>query len=234
MGLRLRLRLKAGVDIGGFPGQARVLLQAMRTYGLVVADNGSSGLIGGVPDERWDNDALHQLGRVTLADFEAVDTAPLRISPASAAFRGAPRAAPAHPATTGRARPAPALLPGIGRRSFMPEPRFPPASAEAAPAADPALGPGPAAARTDDPNGSGFPAPLPQILAVALGLVAAALALRQVALRTRGRHPPAGRHATGGRHARTGTAPGQDQTTPAPPDPRQVPPEPGRAGSRRP
>jgi hypothetical protein len=180
-----------------------------------------------VPDERWDNDALHQLGRVTLADFEAVDTAPLRISPASAAFRGAPRAAPARPATTGRARPAPALLPGIGRRSFMPEPRFPPASAEAAPAADPALGPGPAAARTDDPNGSGFPAPLPQILAVALGLVAAALALRQVALRTRGRHPPAGRHATGGRHARTGTAPGQDQTTPAPP-------EPGRAGSRRP
>jgi hypothetical protein len=109
----------------------------------------------------------------------------------------------------------------------MPEPRFPPASAEATPAADPALGPGPAAARTDDPNGSGFPALLPQILAVALGLAAAALALRQVTLRARGRHPPAGRHATGGRHARTGTAPGQDQTTPAPP-------EPGRAGSRRP
>jgi hypothetical protein len=56
--------------------QARVILQAMRTHGLVVADNGSSGFIGGVPDERWDNDALHQLGRVTLADFEAVDTAP--------------------------------------------------------------------------------------------------------------------------------------------------------------
>jgi len=230
----LRLRLKAGVDIGGFPGQARVILQAMRTYGLVVADNGSSGFIGGVPDERWDNDALHQLGRVTLADFEAVDTAPLRISGASAAFRGAPRAAPARPATTRRARPAPALLPGVGRRSFMPEPRFPPASAEAIPAAGPALNPGPAAARTDGQQGSGSPALLPQILAVVLGLVAAAaLALRQVALRTRGRHPPAGRHATGGRHARTGTAPGQDQTTPAPPDPRQVPPEPGRAGSRR-
>ncbi|HSR27964.1 MAG TPA: hypothetical protein VLR51_05865, partial [Actinomycetes bacterium] len=72
----LRLRLKAGVDIGGFPAQARVILQAMRTHGLVVADNGSSGFIGGVPDERWDNDALHQLRRVTLADFEAVDTGP--------------------------------------------------------------------------------------------------------------------------------------------------------------
>jgi hypothetical protein len=59
---------RAGVDLGGFPSQARVILQAMRTYGLVVADNGSSGFIGGVPDERWDNDALHQLGRVALAD----------------------------------------------------------------------------------------------------------------------------------------------------------------------
>src|SRR5215217_9328110 len=86
MGLRLRLR--SGVDIGGFPPQARVILQAMRTHGLVVADNGSSGFIGGVPDERWDNDALHKLGRITLADFEAVDTTPLRVSAASAAARG--------------------------------------------------------------------------------------------------------------------------------------------------
>src|SRR5215217_5409269 len=85
---RLRLRLRAGVDIGGFPSQARVILQAMRTHGLVVADNGSSGFIGGVPDERWDNDALHQLGRITLADFEAVDTTPLRVSPASVELHG--------------------------------------------------------------------------------------------------------------------------------------------------
>ena len=74
---------RAGVDVAGFPYQARVILQAMRTHGLVVADNGSSGFIGGVPDERWDSDALHQLRRVTLAGFEAVATAPLRISPAS-------------------------------------------------------------------------------------------------------------------------------------------------------
>src|SRR5215203_2394640 len=106
----LRLRLKAGVDIGGFPGQARVILQAMRTYGLVVADNGSSGFIGGVPDERWDNDALHQLGQVTLADFEAVDTAPLRVSPASAAARRGATAA---------------RLPGVDRRSLSDEPKIP-------------------------------------------------------------------------------------------------------------
>jgi hypothetical protein len=83
---------RAGVGLGGFPSQARVILQAMRTYGLV-ADNGSSGFIGGVPDERWDNDALHQLGRVALADFEAVDTAPLRVSPDSAAAGLAARVA---------------------------------------------------------------------------------------------------------------------------------------------
>ena len=237
----LRLRLKAGVDIGGFPGQARVILQAMRTYGLVVADNGSSGFIGGVPDERWDNDALHQLGRVTLADFEAVDTAPLPVSPASAAFRGAPRTTPARPATTGpaatrRVGPAPALLPGVGRRSFMPETQFPPASPEATPALapDPALDAA-AAARADGPRGSGSPAVLPQILAAILGVVAAALAFRQVTLHSRrGHHPAAGRHAPGSRHAHTGTGPSQDQAGPAPPGPHQVPPDPDPAGSRRP
>src|SRR5829696_4312465 len=127
----LRLRLKAGVDIGGFPGQARVILQAMRTYGLVVADNGSSGFIGGVPDERWDNDALHQLGRVTLADFEAVDTAPLRVSASSAAFRGgaapAPGTRPAATAgTTRQAGPRTAASGALGAgRPQAPEPRVP-------------------------------------------------------------------------------------------------------------
>jgi hypothetical protein len=229
----LRLRLKAGVDVGGFPGQARVILQAMRTYGLVVADNGSSGFIGGVPDERWDNDALHQLGQVTLADFEAVDTAPLRVSPASAAFRGAPRTTPTRRAATGRVGPAPALLPGAGRRSFLPEPQIPPASAGATPAANPAMDAGAAAARTDGLPGSGSPALLPQILAAILGVVAAALAYRQVALRARrGRPPAAGRHASGSRHARTRTGPSQDQAGPAPPDP--LPPGPDPAGSRPP
>jgi hypothetical protein len=222
----LRLRLKAGVGIGGFPSQARVILQAMRTHGLVVADNGSSGFIGGVPDERWDNDALHQLQRVTLADFEAVDTAPLRISPASAAFRGAPRTTPARPATTGHARPAPAVPSGAGRRSFMPEPQLPPGSAGAITAADPALHATPAA-QTDGQQGPDSPALLPQILAAILGLVAAALAFRQVTLRSRAR-PPAGRHA------RTGSRSDQDQNSPDPPDPHQVPPGPDPAGSRWP
>jgi hypothetical protein len=166
----LRLRLKAGVDIGGFPTQARVILQAMRTHGLVVADNGSSGFIGGVPDERWDNDALRQLRRVTLADFEAVDTARLRISSASAAARGTAR--------TARAAPADAAAPRT-------EPSLPPASVQATPPASSAGVPEPAAASTGDPPDPGSEALLPQILAAILGVVAAALAFREVARRTR-------------------------------------------------
>jgi hypothetical protein len=145
----------------------------------------------------------------------------------------------------------------------MPEPQLPPGSAEAIAAADPALHAGPAA-QTDGQQGPDSPALLPQILAAILGLVAAALAFRQVTLRSRsrppaGRRPHAGRHAPGGRHARTGSGPGQDQDPdraspvplgprpaasdprpaasdprPAAPDPGPAPPDPGRAGSRRP
>jgi hypothetical protein len=73
----LRVRLKAGVDISGFPRQARVVLQALKTYGMILADNGSSWYISGAPDPRWSNDDLHTLGRITGADFEVVDTSSL-------------------------------------------------------------------------------------------------------------------------------------------------------------
>jgi len=85
MGLRLRLR--AGVDLAGLPPQARAVAQAMRTYGVIVADNGSPWYLSGAPDPRWSNDALHALGRLTGADFEAVDTAPLMLSAGSGAVR---------------------------------------------------------------------------------------------------------------------------------------------------
>jgi len=73
----LRVRLKAGVDISGFPRQARIVLQALKTYGMILADNGSSWYISGAPDPRWSNDDLHTLGRITGADFEVVDTSSL-------------------------------------------------------------------------------------------------------------------------------------------------------------
>jgi hypothetical protein len=73
----LRVRLKASVDISGFPRQARVVLQALKTYGMILADNGSNWYISGAPDPRWSNDDLHTLGRITGADFEVVDTSSL-------------------------------------------------------------------------------------------------------------------------------------------------------------
>ena len=74
----LRVRLKASVDISGFPRQARVVLQALKTYGMILADNGSSWYITGAPSPGWSNDDLHTLGRITGSDFEVVDTSSLQ------------------------------------------------------------------------------------------------------------------------------------------------------------
>ena len=73
----LRLRLKAGFDTSGFPPQARAVLVALKRYGMIVADNGSSWYVSGAPDPRWSNDDLHTLGRVHGSDFEVVDTTSL-------------------------------------------------------------------------------------------------------------------------------------------------------------
>jgi hypothetical protein len=73
----LRVRLKASVDISHFPKQARVVLQALKTYGMILADNGSSWYISGAPNAKWSNDDLHTLGQITGADFEVVDTSSL-------------------------------------------------------------------------------------------------------------------------------------------------------------
>lgn len=69
----LRLRLKAGTDISGFGAQARVVLQALKRYGMILADNGSPFYITGAPDSRWNDDVLHTLGQLHGSDFEVVD-----------------------------------------------------------------------------------------------------------------------------------------------------------------
>ena len=56
-----RFRLRAGFDISGFSATNRVILTALKTYGMFLADNGSSWYLSGAPDERWNNDDLHQL-----------------------------------------------------------------------------------------------------------------------------------------------------------------------------
>ena len=76
----LVLRLKASVDISRLPPQARVIAQALKTHGAIVADNGSAWYIGGTQDSRWNNDQLSALKQLTGVDFEAVDPSSLKVS----------------------------------------------------------------------------------------------------------------------------------------------------------
>ena len=72
-----RVRLKRGYDISGFPRQARVVLAALKRYGMIVADNGAPWYVSGAPHRGWDNDDLHSLHRVPGSAFEVVDSAKL-------------------------------------------------------------------------------------------------------------------------------------------------------------
>ncbi|HJU48898.1 MAG TPA: hypothetical protein VJ689_12225 [Gaiellaceae bacterium] len=74
----LRFRLKADYPLAGFPRQARIVLQALKEYGMIVADNGSNWYLSGAPDPRWSNDDLHALHRVPGSAFEVVDPSALR------------------------------------------------------------------------------------------------------------------------------------------------------------
>jgi hypothetical protein len=73
----LRVRLKASFDIRPFPRQARIVLTALKRYGMIVADNGSDWYITGAPSPGWSNDQLHTLGQVKGSSFEVVNTASL-------------------------------------------------------------------------------------------------------------------------------------------------------------
>ena len=68
----LRVRLKASFSTAGFGPQARVVLAALKRYGMILADNGSPWYITGAPSPRWDDDDLHALGRVKGSDLEVV------------------------------------------------------------------------------------------------------------------------------------------------------------------
>ncbi len=83
-----RFRLKASFDISSFPPQTMVVLQALKTYGMILADNGSAWFVSGAPDPGWDNDDLHEMGNLTGADFEAVNESGLMVNPNSAQAAG--------------------------------------------------------------------------------------------------------------------------------------------------
>lgn len=89
-----RFRLRADFDITPFAPQVQVILQAMKTYGLILADNGSAWFISGAPDERWDNDTLRQLRQIRGSDLEAVDVSGLIRDPDSGQVRSSETATP--------------------------------------------------------------------------------------------------------------------------------------------
>ena len=86
MGMRVRLR--SDFDTGGFSPEVRVILEALKKYGMILADNGGDWFISGEPDERWNDDVLvAELYRVKGADFEVVDTSSLMLDPDSGRAR---------------------------------------------------------------------------------------------------------------------------------------------------
>lgn len=78
-----RFRLTSDFDASGFSSEALVIVEALKRYGMILADNGSAWYLSGAPDERWDNAALRDLKRITGADFEAVDVTSLMLDPDS-------------------------------------------------------------------------------------------------------------------------------------------------------
>ena len=70
-------RLEAGFGLGGFSGAGRAVAEALKRYGMIVADNGSDWFISGTGDPRWDDHDLDQLKRVPGAAFEVADTGPV-------------------------------------------------------------------------------------------------------------------------------------------------------------
>ncbi len=73
----LRLRLKADYSLAGFHGESLIVLEALKRYGLIVADNGSPWYITGAPNSHWNDEDLEQIKQVPGSAFEAVDSGPI-------------------------------------------------------------------------------------------------------------------------------------------------------------
>jgi len=73
----LRLRLKASYSLAGFSGQSLVILEALKRFGLIVADNGSPWFITGAPNPGWNDENLEEIKQVPGSEFEAVETGPI-------------------------------------------------------------------------------------------------------------------------------------------------------------
>lgn len=76
-----RFRLQASFDISGYSATNQVILRALKKYGMMLADNGSSWYISGATDSRWNNDDLHLLTQIQGSNFEAVDVSGMMVNP---------------------------------------------------------------------------------------------------------------------------------------------------------
>jgi len=82
-----RVRLKASVDISSFSPSNQVILQALKTYGMILADNGSNWFVSGAPDARWNDSDLAALHQIVGANLEVVDESALMVDPNSGQAR---------------------------------------------------------------------------------------------------------------------------------------------------
>jgi hypothetical protein len=72
-----RFRLKASFDTSKYSGQSKIILDGLKQYGMIVADNGGNWFITGSVDSRWDATNLETLKTVPGSAFEVVDTGPM-------------------------------------------------------------------------------------------------------------------------------------------------------------
>ena len=70
----LRVRLKGSYSTASFSPQAKVIAEALKRYGMILADNGSPWYISGASDPGFDDDVMHELDVITGHDLEVVDT----------------------------------------------------------------------------------------------------------------------------------------------------------------
>jgi len=85
-----RFRLRAGFDASGFDADTRVVIRAMKRYGMIVADNGSDWYFQGTVDAGWPASLIEQLKRVPARAFVAVDEHACRVAPDSGQFAYGP------------------------------------------------------------------------------------------------------------------------------------------------
>jgi hypothetical protein len=148
-----RFRLKASFDTSRFHGPAKVVLTAMKRYGLILADNGSNWFFQGSASNSWDDTMISELKTVPAGAFDAIDESSLAVD-----------------ANSGQARqPGAAAGAGPGHAASRPLPAVPVASAPAAPAEAPAA--------ANDGTRPGFAgagvastAPVPSVAAAAAGV----------------------------------------------------------------